>query len=160
MVDPRSCINLSTGKISILRRRPRQWRPSLLTLMVSTTTTTAIAFQSSILLIGQSVHRNRNGRNGHGIELDRSMNRSCTAYSGLGCRGSSEGWRVAEGLRRRLRPRSQDQQCGRLKRELRENGKLFSSTVGPGISRAQHEDNDRTRCTQQFLLWCGDGSEG
>ena len=146
MVDPSSCINLSTGKISILRRRPRQWRPSLLTLMVSTTTT-AIAFQSSILLIGQSVHRNRNGRNGHGIELNKSMNRSCTAYSGLDCRGSSEGWRVAEGLRRRLRLQWQDQQGDRLKRELRENGKLFSSTVGPGISRAQHEDSDRTRYT-------------
>ncbi|CAM9553445.1 unnamed protein product [Ascophyllum nodosum] len=72
------------------------------------------------------------------------MNRSCTAYSGLDCRGSSEGWRVAEGLRRRLRLQWQDQQGDRLKRELRENGKLFSSTVGPGISRAQHEDSDRT----------------
>lgn len=130
---PCSSGNRSASQILILGRRRRPWRWTLLTLMVPATT--AIAFQSSLLLVGPL--RDREGQGA-------APRRSCRTMAMLGGKSSPEIWRLALNLG--LRGLRENRCGGGLGKGACELGELFSSAVGSGTSKAELQNSDQTRC--------------
>lgn len=131
---PCSVGNRSTSHIFIVGRRKRACRWILLLAMVPAAT--SIAFQSSLLLVGPLL-----GRGGHVA----APSRSGSTMAMLGGKSSPERWRLAFNLGSRWL--QEVQWGGGLGKGAHELGELFSSSVGPGTSKAELQDSDQTRCT-------------
>lgn len=130
--------NRSTSHIFIVGRRKRPWRWTLPLIMVPAAT--AIAFQSSLLLVGPLL-----GRGGK-VAAPR---RSGSTMAMLGGKSSPEVWRLAFNFGPRWL--QEVQWGGGLGKGTRELGELFSSSVRPGASKAELQDSDQTRCMFLFV---------
>ena len=122
--------------------RKRPWRWILPLVMVPAATT--IAFQSSLFLVGPLL-----GRGGKVAAPRRSGN----TIAMLGGKASPEVWRLAFNFGPRWL--QEVQWGGGLGKGARELGELFSSSVGPGTSKAKLQDSDQTR-----YMFLSDGCGG